>query len=64
VRETVSVTIAQIENYRFTVDFGAELQHLDRLLNQFENFCTVSQSVQTGVPIAVRVEDDAGAVLK
>lgn len=43
---------------------GAELEHLERLLGQFEDFCTVSQSVQTGVPIAVRVEDVAGTALK
>ena len=43
---------------------GAEMEHLDRLLSQFEDFCTVSQSVQAGVPIAVCVEDVAGTVLK
>ncbi|HLU77705.1 MAG TPA: OsmC family protein [Burkholderiales bacterium] len=43
---------------------GGELEHLERLLGQFEDFCTVSQSVQSGVPIAVQVEDTAGTVLK
>ena len=43
---------------------GAQFEHLDRLLNQFEDFCTVAQSVQAGIPIVVRVEDGAGAVLK
>ncbi len=43
---------------------GAQLEHLDRLLSQFEDFCTVSQSVQAGIPIVVHVEDDTGAVLK
>ena len=43
---------------------GAQLEHLDRLLSQFEEFCTVSQSVQAGIPIVVHVEDDTGVVLK
>ena len=43
---------------------GAQLEHLDRLLSQFEEFCTVSQSVQAGIPIVVYVEDATGAVLK
>ena len=43
---------------------GAEIEHLDRLLDQFEDFCTVAQSVQAGVPVHVRVEDNAGVALK
>lgn len=43
---------------------GAQLEHLDRILPQFEDFCTVSQSVQTGIPFTVRVQDSDGATLK
>ena len=43
---------------------GAQLQHLDRVLSQFEDFCTVSQSVQTGIPIKVAVIDGKGRHLK
>lgn len=43
---------------------GAELQHLDRALSQFEEFCTVSQSVQAGIPITVAVTDGKGRRLK
>ena len=43
---------------------AAELEHLDRVLAQFEDFCTVSMSVRQGIPIGVRVQDGAGAVIK
>lgn len=39
---------------------GAELAHLDRVLGQFQDFCTVSQSVHTGIPIKVSVTDGKG----
>ncbi|ADV00033.1 OsmC family protein [Alicycliphilus denitrificans] len=41
-----------------------QLQHLDRVLGQFESFCTVTQSVGQGIPIAVKVVDAEGSVLK
>jgi uncharacterized OsmC-like protein len=41
-----------------------QLQHLDRVLGQFESFCTVTQSVGQGIPIAVQVLDAEGRVLK
>ena len=43
---------------------AAELEHLDRVLSQFEEFCTVSMSVRQGIAIDVRVSDGEGAVLK
>ena len=43
---------------------AAGLQHLDRVLDQFEDFCTVSQSVGAGIPITVQVHDADGALLK
>ena len=42
----------------------ASLEHLDRALGQFEEFCTVSQSVRQGIPVSVEVYDSAGERLK
>lgn len=41
-----------------------QLQHLDRALDQFEQFCTVTQSVGQGIPIEVVVHDATGAQMK
>lgn len=43
---------------------AANLQHLDRVLSQFEGFCTVTQSVAGAIPVTVEVLDATGAVLK
>jgi uncharacterized OsmC-like protein len=43
---------------------AAQLEHLDRVLAQFEDFCTVTQSVGQGIPIAVQVIDADGQRLK
>lgn len=42
----------------------ANLEHLDRALAQFEEFCTVSQSVRQGIPVNVEVYDSLGERLK
>ncbi len=44
-------------------DAAASLQHVDRALAQFEDFCIVTESVRAGVPVAVRVVDGQGAVV-
>ena len=43
---------------------AASLQQLDRALAQFEDFCTVTQSVRTGIDVKVQVRDATGARLK
>ncbi|MCB4366119.1 OsmC family protein [Hydrogenophaga taeniospiralis] len=43
---------------------AASIEHLDRVLAQFEEFCTVSMSVRQGIPIHVQVQDGTGAILK
>lgn len=43
---------------------AAEIEHLDRILGQFEPFCTVSQSISAGVPVHVSVRDGRDTVLK
>jgi uncharacterized OsmC-like protein len=50
---------------RLTLGVSAsQLQHLDRVLSQFEAYCTVTQSVGQGIPIAVEVFDAHGLRLK
>ena len=41
-----------------------KLEHLDRVLEQFEGFCTVPQSVGQGIPIHTKVLDSKGVTLK
>lgn len=43
---------------------GETLEHLDRVLDQFEAFCTVTQSVGAGIAITVEVWDAGGRRLK
>ena len=43
---------------------AASLQHLDRVLEQFEAFCTVTQSVGQGIPISIDIVDSTGQRLK
>ncbi|KAB2887484.1 MAG: OsmC family protein [Burkholderiaceae bacterium] len=43
---------------------ASQLEHLDRVLGQFEAFCTVTQSVGQGIPITVKVVDSEDRVLK
>ncbi len=41
-------------------------QNVDGLsaLAQFQDFCTVTESVQAGIPVAVTVEDATGRLLR
>ena len=43
---------------------AASLQHLDRVLDQFEAYCTVTQSVGLGIAIELQVIDAEGVRLK
>ena len=43
---------------------ASKLEHLDRALEQFQEFCTVTQSVGRGIPIHIRVMDATGLILK
>jgi uncharacterized OsmC-like protein len=40
------------------------MPRIDRVMEQFERFCTVSESVKAGVPVEVVVRDAAGIRLK
>jgi hypothetical protein len=39
---------------------AAAVQHLGRCLEQFEDFCVVTESVRHGIPVGVRVVDAQG----
>ncbi len=43
---------------------AATLNHVERALAQFEPFCTVSESVQNGIPVNVSVHDGTGTRLR
>lgn len=43
---------------------GDTLEHLERVLGSFEDYCTVTQSVKAGIPVTVSVFDAHGAQLK
>jgi uncharacterized OsmC-like protein len=43
---------------------GDTLEHLERVLASFEDYCTVTQSVKAGIPVSVSVFDAHGAQLK
>ncbi|MFZ5509245.1 MAG: OsmC family protein [Pseudomonadota bacterium] len=39
------------------------LQHLERAAAQFEDFCTVTESIRRGIPVSVEVRDAQGALV-
>jgi len=39
---------------------ASAVQHLQRCLEQFEDFCVVTESVRHGIPVGVRVVDASG----
>lgn len=43
---------------------AVEVGHLQRVLDTFEDYCTVTQSVAAAIPVTLRVLDSTGAVLK
>lgn len=43
---------------------AAEYAQVERILTQFEQFCTVTESVRVGVPVEVTVKDGTGTVLR
>ncbi|MCE4224582.1 OsmC family protein [Methylobacterium sp. C25] len=43
---------------------AAQMPRIEQVLAQFERFCTVSESVKMGIPVAVSVTDSRGERLK
>jgi len=57
----------RVTGIKVTIALGVApetLGHLDRALAQFEDFCTVTQSVLAGIPVTVTVRSPDGRVLK
>lgn len=56
----------RIGRYNVTIHLADEagaIQHFDRCLSQFEDFCVVTESVRHGIPVSVRVVDAGGTVV-
>lgn len=57
----------RVQSLAVTLTLGvpaASLDHLDRVLATFEDFCTVTQSVRDSIEVTVRVRDALGEELK
>jgi len=57
----------RLEGIDVAIALGAEaaaMDRIDRVLEQFERFCTVSESVKAGIPVSVSVQDGQGTRLK
>jgi organic hydroperoxide reductase OsmC/OhrA len=53
----------RIGRYDVTIrlaDDSKVIQHFDRCLSQFEDFCVVTESVRQGIPVGVRIIDAGG----
>jgi organic hydroperoxide reductase OsmC/OhrA len=70
VKANVTARLERNERGRFRIagldvkidlaDDAAALGHFDRCMEQFEDFCIVTESVRQGIPVAVRVVDSTG----
>lgn len=43
-------------------DSAEDYAQFERILQQFENFCVVTESVRSGIEVAVQVRDGSGAI--
>jgi uncharacterized OsmC-like protein len=55
--------IAGIDVVLSIAERRGELPHQERCLEQFEDFCVVTESVRRGIPVSVSVVDAAGALI-
>jgi len=60
----VRVSLQQQADFRFEFRFGDAVPILKRALSQFEEFCTVTQSVRQAIPVRVTVVDSEGKILR
>lgn len=52
--------IAHIDAQIHLSDPSERIAHFDRCIQQFEDFCVVTDSIRNGIPVAVRVVDGDG----
>ena len=57
------VRIAGLDVVISLADSKESVPHLERCLEQFEDFCIVTESVRRGIPVSVKVVDEAGVEL-
>jgi uncharacterized OsmC-like protein len=55
--------IVRIAVRLFLAESGESIAHRERILEQFERFCIVTESVRSGIPVEVQVLDGEGALL-
>ncbi|MDX1492110.1 MAG: OsmC family protein [Pseudohongiellaceae bacterium] len=58
--------LLRITHFSVDINLGVAsdtLQNIDKVLTQFENFCTVTQSVRRGIAVDVNVSDSEGKSL-
>lgn len=63
-REEGRLRIKQIDVTLKIDNEVSNLPKIDRVLEQFENFCIVTQSVEVGIPVNLEVVDQSNTVLK
>jgi organic hydroperoxide reductase OsmC/OhrA len=56
--------IAGIDVVLTIAEMHGELAHEERCLEQFEDFCIVTESIRRGIPVTVSVRDAAGETLE
>lgn len=53
----------RIGGLRVNIRLDRSVERLEHCLKQFEDFCVVTESVRSGIPVSVRVEDAEGQLI-
>ena len=61
--EAGRMRVARVDAQIVLPEMAGSYQQLERILQQFEQFCVVTESVRTGVEVDVSVVDVTGALL-
>lgn len=69
---TVTGTFGRVGKYQRVTQLNVQMQlgaaradlpNLDKVVSQFENFCTVTESVRNGVPVTIAIVDSKGVTV-